>query len=105
MRQNVGLKWHLRALHNEAFDSQEVGPFQSFEAEVVESVVARVHNCSVETLSVGHHDAVGLLAADKSKPFFGHAAGLLEAGEVVPDETSAASCARVDVRVEVVDDL
>ena len=62
MTQSVGLKWHLRALHNEAFDSQEVGPFQSFEAEVVESVVARVHNCCVETLSVGHHDAVGLLA-------------------------------------------
>jgi hypothetical protein len=31
--------------------------------------------------------------------------GSLEAGEVGPDERSAAACARVDVRVEVVDNL
>ncbi len=80
MTQNVELKWHLRALHDEAFDSQEVRPFQRFETEVVESVVARVHNCCVETLSVCHHDAVGLLAADMSEPFFGHAFGWIVGG-------------------------
>ncbi len=31
--------------------------------------------------------------------------GLLEAAEVGPDEGSVAACARVNVRVEVVDDL
>jgi hypothetical protein len=31
--------------------------------------------------------------------------GLLEAGEVGPDEGSVAACARVNVRVEVVDNL
>ena len=102
------MKWHLRALDDEAFDSQEVGPFQRFETEVVESIVARVYNCCVKTLSIGHHDAVSLLAAPTwSEPIFGHIVmpGVLEAGEAGPDETSAAACARVDVRVEVVDDL
>ena len=64
------LKWHLWALDDEAFDSQEVGPFQRFETEVVESIVARVYNCCVKTLSIGHHDAVSLLAADMVRTVF-----------------------------------
>ncbi len=56
------LRKNLRTLHDEAFDSQQVRPFQSFETKIVECVVARMNNRCVEVSSVGHDDAVSLLA-------------------------------------------
>ena len=53
---------YLWALDDEAFDFQQVGSLQSFETEIVESIVARMHDSCVKACGISHDDAVCLLA-------------------------------------------